>query len=333
MKKRTSKRYNKLLDTFKDKKVSTLEESIKKVKQSCTAKFDESIDVSLNLNLKQKKEELTLRTVVNLPHGNGKKIKIGVLCEEGKTNEAKTSGADISGSDSYVEEIMSGKINFDKLIATPAMMSKMGKLGKILGPKGLMPNPKLGSVSENIKEAIEEIPDGTFVGVRDRSILEVFYGGGIRLGELVGLNIASVDLKAGLLFVDSKTKGSRTAPIGRPAVQALVDYIRLRGCLIKDLGIKKSPEALFLGVNARPLSRRAVQKRVFSGLGRVVDSKILNPNMLRQSFKTHLLNSGADVASVRYMLGQVVVSSFKGAKKTSVEKLTKVYAQAHPRSN
>tara|TARA_B100001250_G_scaffold208585_1_gene179036 strand:+ start:17346 stop:18263 length:918 start_codon:yes stop_codon:yes gene_type:complete len=186
---------------------------------------------------------------------------------------------------------------------------------------------------ENIKEAIEEIPDGTFVGVRDRSILEVFYGGGIRLGELVRLNIASVDLKAGLLFVDSKTKGSRIAPIGRPAIEALVNYICLRGSLIKDLGIKKSPEALFLGINARPLSRRAVQKRVFSGLDRVVDSKILNPNMLRQSFKTHLLNSGADVASVRYMLGQVVVSSSKGAKRTSVEKLTKVYAQAHPRSN
>ena len=185
---------------------------------------------------------------------------------------------------------------------------------------------------ENIKKAIEEISDGTFVGVRDRAILEVFYGGGIRLGELVRLNIGSLDLKGGLLFVGNKTKGNRVAPIGGPAVEALVDYIRLRGCLIKDLGIKESPEALFLGVNARPLSRRAIQKRVFSGLGRVVDSKNLNPNMLRQSFKTHLLNSGADIASVRYMLGQVVVLSSKGAKKISVEKLTKVYAQAHPRS-
>ena len=160
MKKRISKRYNKLLDTFKDKKVSTLEESIKKVKQSCTAKFDESIDVSLNLNLKQKKEELTLRTVVNLPHGNGKKIKVGVLCEDSKINEAKSSGADVSGSDSFVEEIISGKINFDKLIATPAMMPKMGKLGKILGPKGLMPNPKLGTVTNDIKKAVKLLKEG-----------------------------------------------------------------------------------------------------------------------------------------------------------------------------
>ena len=160
MKKKSSKRYKKLFDTFKDKKISTLDESIKKVKQSCTAKFDESIDVSLNLNLKQKKENFILRTVVNLPHGNGKKIKVGVLCEEGKISEAKNSGADISGSDTLVEEIMSGKINFDKLIATPAMMSKMGKLGKILGPKGLMPNPKLGTVTNDIKKAVKLLKEG-----------------------------------------------------------------------------------------------------------------------------------------------------------------------------
>jgi len=160
MKKKISKRYKKLMETFKEKKVLTLEESIKKVKQSCTAKFDESIDVSLNLNLKQKKEELTLRTVVNLPHGNGKKIKVAVLCEEGKISEAKGSGADVTGSDNLVEEIMSGKINFDKLIATPAMMSKMGKLGKVLGPKGLMPNPKLGTVTNDIKKAVKLLKEG-----------------------------------------------------------------------------------------------------------------------------------------------------------------------------
>jgi len=160
MKNKSSKRYKKLLETFKDKKILNLDEAIKKVKQSCTAKFDESIDVSLKLNLKQKKEDLTLRTVVNLPHGNGKKIKVGVLCEEGKINDAKNSGADTFGSDNLVEEIMSGKIKFDKLIATPAMMSKMGKLGKILGPKGLMPNPKLGTVTNDIKKAVKLLKEG-----------------------------------------------------------------------------------------------------------------------------------------------------------------------------
>ena len=137
-----------------------IEKLIPKVKKNCTTKFDESIDVSLLLNLKQKKEELTLRTVVNLPNGNGKKIKVAVLCEEGKIAEAKTSGAELFGSDTLVDEIMSGKIKFDKLVATPAMMPKMGKLGKILGPKGLMPNPKLGSVSEDIKLAVTNAKSG-----------------------------------------------------------------------------------------------------------------------------------------------------------------------------
>jgi len=160
MKKIGSKRYRKLTDTFKDKKVSTLEESIKKVKQSSNAKFDESIDVSLNLNLKQKKEDVTLRTVVNLPHGNGKKIKVAVLCEEGKINEAKSSGAEIVGSENLVKEILSGKIAFDKLVATPAMMPKMGKIGKILGPKGLMPNPKLGTVTNDVKKVVKLLKEG-----------------------------------------------------------------------------------------------------------------------------------------------------------------------------
>ena len=160
MKKKISKRYKKLIDTFKDKKVFTLEESIKKAKQSSTAKFDESIDVSLNLNLKQKKEDVSLRTVVNLPHGNGKKIKIAVLCEDSKVEEAKSSGADIAGSENLVNEILSGKIAFDKLVATPAMMPKMGKLGKILGPKGLMPNPKLGTITNDIKKTLKLLKEG-----------------------------------------------------------------------------------------------------------------------------------------------------------------------------
>ena len=160
MKNKASKRYKKLIENKKNKRVDTLEEAIKKVKQNCTTKFDESIDVSLNLNLKKKKEEVTLRTVVNLPNGNGKKIKVAVLCEESKINEAKNSGAELVGSDDLVNEIVSGKINFDKIIVTPAMMPKMGKLGKILGPKGLMPNPKLGTVTNDIKKTVKALKEG-----------------------------------------------------------------------------------------------------------------------------------------------------------------------------
>jgi len=160
MKKKLSKRYKKLVEESKNKKVGTLEEAIKKIKNNCTAKFDESIDISLNLNLKKKKEEVNLRTVVNLPHGNGKKIKIAVLCEETKIKEAKDAGAVSAGSENLIDDITKGNINFDKLVATPIMMSKMGKLGKILGPKGLMPNPKLGTVTTDVKKAVKALKEG-----------------------------------------------------------------------------------------------------------------------------------------------------------------------------
>ena len=160
MKNKFSKRYKKLLEISKDKKTETPQDAIKKIKNNCTTKFDESIDISLNLNLKQKKEEFSLRTVVNLPNGNGKKVKVAVLCEESKVKEAKEAGAEIAGSENLVNDINSGKINFDKLVATPAMMSKMGKLGKILGPKGLMPNPKLGSVTNDVKKVVKSLKQG-----------------------------------------------------------------------------------------------------------------------------------------------------------------------------
>ena len=160
MKKKSSKRYKKLIKTYSNNKAEILEVAIKKIKENCTTKFDESIDVSLNLNLKQKKEEANLRTIVNLPHGNGKKIKIAVLCEESKIGDAKDAGAVLAGSENLISDITAGKINFDKLIATPVMMSKMGKLGKILGPKGLMPNPKLGTVTEDVKKAVKALKEG-----------------------------------------------------------------------------------------------------------------------------------------------------------------------------
>ena len=160
MKKKFSKRFKKLLEISSDKNSSKIEDAISKVKKNCTTKFNESIDVSLSLNLKQKKDEFNLRNIVKLPNGNGKKIKVAVLCEESKITEAKKSGAELFDSNTLVNNIMAGKIEFDKLIATPAMMSKMGKLGKILGPKGLMPNPKLGTVTNNIQSAVKALKSG-----------------------------------------------------------------------------------------------------------------------------------------------------------------------------
>ena len=160
MKKKRSKRFEKLKKSMTKKSINSIDDSIKMIKSGCTTKFDESIDVSFRLNLKQKKEEINLRTNVNLPNGNGKKVRVAVLCEESKIKEAKDSGSDTFGTDNLVSEILAGKINFDKLIATPAMMPKMGKLGKILGPKGLMPNPKLGTVTNNIKSSVKALKSG-----------------------------------------------------------------------------------------------------------------------------------------------------------------------------
>ena len=160
MKSNPSKRYKKLFETSKENKTEIIDEVIKKIKKNCTTKFDESIDVSCLLNLKHKKEEITLRTLINLPNGNGRKVKVAVLCEENKIKEAKESGAEIVGFDNLVKDITNGKINFDKLIATPATMPKMGKLGKILGPKGLMPNPKFGTVTNDIKTSVKAIKSG-----------------------------------------------------------------------------------------------------------------------------------------------------------------------------
>ena len=130
------------------------------VKNNCTTKFDESVDLSFQINNKQKKNEINIRTVVNLPGGTGKNIKVAVVCEDTKTSEAKAAGADIVGGDDFIEKIKSGEMNFEKLICTPGMMIKLSKLGKVLGPKGLMPNPKLGSVTENLKVAVSDAKSG-----------------------------------------------------------------------------------------------------------------------------------------------------------------------------
>ena len=160
MKKR-SKRYKDILKTaVKDKRMK-LKDAIELVKKNSTTKFDESIDVSLRINLKQSKGgDLSLRTVVNLPNGSGKKNKVAVLCEPDKIEEAKKAGAEVVGSEDLIEKIAAGKFDFTKLICTPSMMSKIGKHGKVLGPKGLMPNPKLGTVATDITKAVKDVKTG-----------------------------------------------------------------------------------------------------------------------------------------------------------------------------
>ena len=159
--KKKSKRFNNLLNSRSNDKKLSLKDVIDLVKKNCNTKFDESIDVSLKINLKQSKGgDFNLRTVIKLPNGSGKKEKVAVLCEADKIEEAKKSGAEIVGSDDLIEKIAAGKFDFTKLICTPSMMGKIGKHGKVLGPKGLMPNPKLGTVSNDISKSVTEIKNG-----------------------------------------------------------------------------------------------------------------------------------------------------------------------------
>jgi len=156
----SSKRYKSFPEKTKELPSETIEKLIPTLKKNCTSKFDESIDLSIQINNKQKKNEISLRTVVNLPAGSGKKIKIAVVCEEAKSQIAKDAGADIVGGEDFIDKIKSGELNFDKLICTPSMMIKLSKLGKVLGPKGLMPNPKLGTVIDDLKKAVSESKSG-----------------------------------------------------------------------------------------------------------------------------------------------------------------------------
>ncbi len=156
----TSKRFKKLPEKTTELPSEVIEKLLPIIKKNCTTKFDESVDLSFQINNKQKKNEINIRTVVNLPGGSGKKIKVAVVCEDAKSDEAKSAGADIVGSDEFIEKIKNGEMNFEKLICTPSMMIKLSKLGKVLGPKGLMPNPKLGTVTENLKTAISDAKSG-----------------------------------------------------------------------------------------------------------------------------------------------------------------------------
>ena len=155
-----SKRFKKLPEKTKDLASELIEKLLSDVKKNCTTKFDESIDLSFQVNNKQKKGEVNIRTVVNLPGGTGKKVKVAVVCEDDKAQDAKDAGADIVGSDEFIDKIKAGELDFEKLICTPGMMVKLSKLGKVLGPKGLMPNPKLGSVSDDVKQAVTDAKSG-----------------------------------------------------------------------------------------------------------------------------------------------------------------------------
>ncbi len=146
--------------TFDREKVYSLVEAIKLVKGNAKAKFDETVEIAMNLNVDARKAEQNLRGVVQLPHGTGKTYRVAVFARGPKVEEAKAAGADIVGAEDLAEQIQKGQIDFDRCIATPDMMVFVGKVGKILGPRGLMPNPKLGTVTMDIATAVKAVKGG-----------------------------------------------------------------------------------------------------------------------------------------------------------------------------
>jgi large subunit ribosomal protein L1 len=137
-----------------------VDDAVKQIKSRASAKFDETIEIAMNLNIDPRKQDQNLRGTVMLPHGTGKSVRVGVFARGDRAKEAEAAGADVVGAEDLVEKVQAGEINFDRAIATPDMMALVGRLGKILGPRGLMPNPRLGTVTQNVTEAVQAAKGG-----------------------------------------------------------------------------------------------------------------------------------------------------------------------------
>jgi len=155
-----SKRYREILSKIEPGKDYSLDEAVELLKQCATAKFDESVELSVNLGVDPRHADQVVRGTVSLPHGIGKDVRVLVLTKGSKEEEAKEAGADYVGFEEYIQKIKDGWLDFDVVVATPDVMAEVGKLGKILGPRGLMPNPKSGTVTMDVGKAVKELKAG-----------------------------------------------------------------------------------------------------------------------------------------------------------------------------
>ncbi|MBT3905763.1 MAG: 50S ribosomal protein L1 [Rhodospirillaceae bacterium] len=154
------KRYKNAAELIDREKLYEVDEAVKLIKGNATAKFDETIDISINLGIDPRHADQMVRGMISLPHGTGKSVRVAVFAKDAKADEARAAGADLVGAEDLMEIINKGEIDFDRCIATPDMMAIVGRLGKVLGPRGLMPNPKLGTVTPDVKKAVEDAKGG-----------------------------------------------------------------------------------------------------------------------------------------------------------------------------
>jgi large subunit ribosomal protein L1 len=154
------KRLKKAYEGIDPNESHPLADALKLIKDRASAKFDETVEIAMNLNIDPRKQDQNLRGTVMLPHGTGKTVRVAVFARGDRAKEAETAGADVVGAEDLAERIQGGQIDFDRAIATPDMMALVGRLGKILGPRGLMPNPRIGTVTQNVGEAVRAVKGG-----------------------------------------------------------------------------------------------------------------------------------------------------------------------------
>ncbi|HEY1612994.1 MAG TPA: 50S ribosomal protein L1 [Rhizomicrobium sp.] len=202
-----SKRFAKAIDGVDPDKTYSIDEAVKLVKERATAKFDETIEVSINLGVDPRHADQMVRGVVSLPNGTGRKLRVAVFAKGPKADEAKAAGADIVGAEELAEKVQKGEIDFDRCIATPDMMGVVGRLGKVLGPRGLMPNPKVGTVTMDVTTAVKDAKGGAVeYRVEKAGIVQAGVGKASFAEQALIENVRS--------FVDSVVKAKPTGAKG-----------------------------------------------------------------------------------------------------------------------